>query len=362
MVKGPATVVVDGECRVLGSDVSGRMVKVRPGKALPFEPLKGCRLRVKLSRGGRMWMATPEEAGVSMWYDVARHVSALQSSNYNSDKKVAMVVMLAGDSDTGKSTLATYLANVALGNGLTPCIIDGDIGQGDLAPPTGIGAAVISETLTDLRDASATLYEFIGNTSPIGFEHLVAKKLRSILERTMLLGDVCIVNTDGYARGGGVQYKLMLANAIRPNMIVCLENSILLNTLKGGPWKVVSARASSQVAKTRLERRSRRLDQFLRHVGSGLTSADLSLVKFVYMDSIFSPSALDNPPIVQLKPENMARMFVGLGSNGLVTGFGIIAGIGSGKIDIQTDVAHFDRIYLSNIRLRRDMPLEIRIA
>lgn len=361
MVKGPATVVVDGECCVLGSNVSGRTVKVRSGKALPFEPLKGCRLRAKLGRGGRMWRASPEEAGVSMWHDVARHVSALGSNNNNNNKKI-VVVMLAGDSDTGKSTLATYLANVALGHGLTPCIIDGDIGQGDLAPPTGIGAAMLSEPITDLRDAYATLYEFIGSTSPAGFEHIVAKKLKSILERVMLLGNICIVNTDGYASDGGVQYKLMLADAIKPDIIVCLENPVLFNTLKGGPWKVVSARASSQVVKTRLERTSRRLDQFLRHIGTGLISADLSLIKFVYMDRLFSPSEMDNPPIVQLEPENMTRMFVGLGSNGTVAGFGIIVSIGSGKIDIQTDVAHFDRIYLSNVRLGSDMPVEIRIA
>lgn len=360
MVKGPATVVVYGECGVLGSSVSDRTVNVRPGKALPFEPLKGCRLRVKLSRGGKMWLALPEEAGVSMWHDVARHVFAMRSNNNNT--KVTMVVMIAGDSDTGKSTLATYLSNVALRNGVRPCIIDGDIGQGDLAPPTAIGAAVISKPLTDLRDACATLYEFIGNTSPVGFEHLVIKKLKSILQRTMLLGDICIVNTDGYASGCGVQYKLMLANAIKPDMIVCLDNSTLVNAFKGDPWKVISARASNQVAKTGLERRSRRLDQFLRHVGSGLISADLSLLKFVYMDRIFSPSFLDDPPILQLEPENMTRMFVGLGSSGLVAGFGIIMGVRSGKIDIQTDVAHFDTIYLSNIRLGRGMPVEIRIA
>ncbi len=361
MVKGPATVVVDGECHVLGSNVSGRTVKVRPGKVLPFEPLKGCRLRVKLGRGGRMWRAPPEEAGVSMWHDVARHITMLRSSNNNNRKSIA-VVMLAGDSDTGKSTLTTYLANVAIGHELTPCIIDGDIGQGDLAPPAGIGAVVLSEPLTDLRDACATLYEFIGSTSPVGFEHVVARKLRSILERTMLLGDICIVNTDGYTRDGGVQYKLVLADAIKPDVIICLENSILLNAFQGGPWKVVSARGSRQVVKTRFERRSRRLDQFLRHVGNGVISADLSLIKFIYLDRLFSPSELDNPPIVQLEPENMARMFVGLGSTGLVVGFGVIVRIGSGKIEIQTDVAHFDRIYLSNIRLVSDMPVEIRIA
>jgi polynucleotide 5'-hydroxyl-kinase GRC3/NOL9 len=288
-----------------------------------------------------------------MWHDVARNMSGLGSKK---------ILMLVGDSDTGKSTLAVYLTNVVLRQGLVPCVIDGDIGQGDLAPPAGIGAAVISKPVTDLRDAGATLYEFVGSTSPAGFEHIVAKRMRSILERARLLGDICIVNTDGYARNGGTQYKLMLANAIGPDMIVCLENLALSGALKRGPWKVVSAQASSQVSKTRRERTSRRLDQFLRHVGEGLATADLSQIKFVYMDRLFSASELEHPPIVQLEPENMTRMFVGLGSNGVVVGFGIIVGIEAGRIAIQTDVVNFDRVYLSNIRLAGDRPVEIRIA
>lgn len=354
MVKGPATVVVAGTCHVLGSDVSGMRIEVRAGKALPFEPGKNCRLRARLGRGGRMWKAPPAEAGVSMWHDVARHVYALGT------KKI--VVMLAGDNDTGKSTLAAYLANVALARGLVPCVIDGDIGQGDLAPPAGIGAAVISKPVTDLRHAAASLYEFVGSTSPAGFEQIVAKKLRSVLERARQLGDMCIINTDGYATDGGVRYKLMMARELEPDAIVCLENPALRTALQSGPWQVLPARASSQVSKTRYERRRRRLDQFLRYVGSGTSEIDLSQVKFVYMDRVFLPLELARPPITQLETENMARMFVGLGTNGIVKGFGVIADIVEDKVNIQTDIDHFDRIYLSNIRLGSDRPVEIRIA
>lgn len=357
MVKGPATVVVKGTCHILGSDVSDRRIEVKAGKALPFEPDRGCRLHARLGRGGRIWLADQRNAGVSMWHDVARQMMSVVAGG----RKIT--VMLAGDTDTGKSTLSAYLANVVIGHGLVACVIDGDIGQGDLAPPAGIGAAVLSRPLIDLRDAKATLYEFVGSTSPAGFEQIVAKRLRSILERARPLGDVCIVNTDGYARNGGIQYKLMLANVIEPDMVVCLENQVLLDALKRGPWRVLPARASSQVSKTMRERTSRRLDQFFRHIGSGLTTtADLSQVKFVYMDRLFSPSDLDHPPIMQLEPENMTRMFVGLGSNEVVTGFGIITKIKPEKIYIQTDVAHFDKVYLSNIRLGSDTPAEIRVA
>ena len=356
MVKGPATVTLDGTCHVLGSDVSGQTITIRVGKALPFEPRGRCRLRARLGRGGRMWLADSSAAGTSIWHDIARQVLAMAGG-----KKAT--VMLAGDTDTGKSTLSAYLANVALGTGLVPCIVDGDIGQGDLAPPASIGAAVLSRRVTDLRDVSASLYEFVGSTSPAGFECLVAKKLRSILDRASPLGDICIVNTDGYVRYGGVQYKLMIANELRPDAIACLgENPELLDAFGAGPWQVLRAKPSSQASKSRYERTSRRLDQFLRHVGSRSSAAERSQFKFVYMDRMFSPQELLRPPIIQLEPENLNRMFVGLGSNSLVAGFGIITGITQSSILVQTDVRSFDSVYLSNIRLGRDRADEIRIS
>ena len=353
MVKGPAKVAVDGTCHVLGSDVSGQAIKVRAGKALPFEPSSRCKLRARLGRGGRMWLTDPAEAGTSMWHDIAKQVSAL------AEKKIT--VMLAGDTDTGKSTFSAYLANVALSRQLVPCIIDGDIGQGDLEPPASIGAAALSGHVTDLRDTRASLFEFVGDISPVGFERLVTKKLRFILERAGPLGDIIIVNTDGYVRDAGVEYKLMIAKELQPDAIVCLgENPALLKALGDGPWQVLRARASSQASKSSFERTSGRLDQFLRHVGRGSSAVELRDLMFEYAEMLFSPSELHQPPIKQLEQQNLKRMFVGLGSGDRCTGFGIVTGITTSTIRVQTNVDYFDRIYLSNIRLDTRSAVEIR--
>jgi hypothetical protein len=62
----------------------------------------------------------------------------------------------------------------------------------------------------------------------------------------------------------------------------------------------------------------------------------------------------------------MKGMFVGLGSNKIVTGFGFIkninAGNNGGNIHIQTNISSFDTIYLSNIRLSSDRITEIWIT
>lgn len=360
MVKGPARVFVKGACHVLGSDVSGQIVKVRSGKALPFEPRnQRCRLQAQLGYGARLWWADSKQAGISMWRTLSEQVLTLAAN-----KKTITTVMLVGDTDTGKSTLSLYLANMAIRNGLIPSIIDGDIGQGDLAPPTAIGAAVLSKQLVDLRDVNASQFEFIGGISPIGFESLIAKKLRSILDRirTSSLANICIVNTDGYVRNSGLQYKAMIAEELQPDAVICLgENMELFDRQRqheAVSYQILSARRSSQVYKSRFERLNRRLDQFLRFVGHGSSIAKLSNIKFDYMNELISPTDLFNqlPSKRRLETESMRGMFVGLGSNGSVMGFGIIINVNleNNIIHTQTNINSFDTTYLSNLRLGGD--------
>jgi polynucleotide 5'-hydroxyl-kinase GRC3/NOL9 len=365
MVKGPARVFVKGACHVLGSDVSGQTVKVRAGKALPFEPNdRWCKLQARLGYGARIWWTDPKVAGTSMWRSVAEQVYAMAAG-----KKTTTKVMLIGDTDTGKSTLAIYLANMAMSRGLVPIVIDGDIGQGDLAPPTAIGAAVLSKQVVDLRDVNINnnLFEFLGSISPIGFEGLIAKKLRSLLDRSGPVADLCIINTDGYVKNDGLQYKAMIAEELHPDVIICLGEDVLLlllDMLKIKSYQILYASPSSQAYKSRLERLSRRRDQFLRYVGNGSYTVNLSQVKFDYMNNFLLQSNLLQPPIKQLEPENIMGMFVGLGSKGNVLGFGVIRNVspGNGILQIQTAINSFDTIHLSNIRLSSDKIMEVRIT
>ncbi|MDQ3835460.1 MAG: hypothetical protein M3270_00800 [Thermoproteota archaeon] len=362
MVKGPARVFVKGACHVLGSDVSGRIVKVRAGKALPFEPRnRWCRLQARLGFGARLWWADPVHAGTSMWRGLFEQVSALAA-----DKKT-ITVMLIGDTDTGKSTLSIYLANMAMRSGLVPSVIDADIGQGDLAPPSVIGAAVLSKQMVDLRDVNTCHFEFVGSISPTGFEDLIARKMRFILDRTRKSPtNICIINTDGYVRDGGEEYKAMIAEELQPDAIICLGESMefVNRQPRAGSWQILHAMPSTQAYKSRLERINRRLDQFLRYIGNGSSIANLSKIKFNYMDKIYLSSDLVQPQIKQLELVNMRGMFVGLGSKRNIVGFGVIidVSLANDTIYAQTNIDSFDTVYLSNIRLSGDRIVEIRIT
>ncbi len=343
MVKGSATVRVDGICRVLGMDVSGKTVHVRSGRILPFEPATDCILEVL---GGEIWDAEPYGAGTAMWTGLVKRILGTNRRR--------IVVMILGATDTGKSTLSTYIANVAVERGLYPCIIDGDIGQGDLAPPTAIGATLIHDQMVDLRDAAAEYYEFVGSVTPASSERLVACRMKSMLRRTRHLSNMHIINTDGYIADGGEAYKRMLTRALAPDVVVFLGRRSSAPSLSGGSWRFLYARSSVQGAKTHSDRIGRRMDQFMRHLGEGVASLRADSVQFIYKAKPVSHSR-----IVHLFTQpSIEGMFVGLGQLGTVTGFGTIEGLDE-EVRIRTGVKYFDTVYLSNIALRGGMEIRL---
>jgi polynucleotide 5'-kinase involved in rRNA processing len=60
----------------------------------------------------------------------------------------------------------------------------------------------------------------------------------------------------------------------------------------------------------------------------------------------------------------MKGMFVGLGSDGNIAGFGVIidVNLSDGTIHTQTNINSFNTIYLSNVRFSSDRIMEIRIT
>ena len=358
MVKGPATVIVQGSCHILGSDVSDQTISVRAGKALPFELTGRCKLYAKLGSGGRLWTADPITAGTSLWRNITRKIFV------RTNHQKTITVILIGDVDTGKSTLSTYLVNIALAYKLKPCIIDADIGQGDLAPPTAIGAATPSKQIVDLRDACASLFEFVGSISPAGIEHFMTMKLRSIVERSSQLGNFIIINTDGYVRNGGIAYKTHMVEMLKPDILVCLGESLaLFDILKSRSWRVLRAPASSQTYKSRIERIGRRFDQFSRYIGNGKKNVDIKQIKFVYMEKIISTlEGLQSTTVIQSELSDVKGMFVGLGFRNEIRGFGLIESITDNSMYIQTDVQDFDIVYLSKVRLIKDIERSDHVA
>lgn len=353
LVKGPARVRCEGNVTVLGTNVDGEVI-IRASKVLPFEVNGPSKINVGISRGGSYRMVKDgDRIGVSIWKGVADKI------RHRSKR-----VMLVGATDTGKSTLTTFLSNTAHANGLKIGVIDGDVGQGDLAPPGCIGAALIRKQFLDLRDIDAEYYAFIGSISPMGIEKLVIDSMKQILDKMVARSDVCVINTDGYVDEYGMNYKIALAEALKPDLIVYIGE----HTRKFDGFEVVHVNAPSGITKTRAEREGRRLAQYARFVGNGEGERSVYVAKknFVFMGKVYDQSIFkDNLIKIQnfmLPSDVMKGMFVGLAIGDDVKGFGVVTKIANGKISVKTAYrCKFDTIMLSTIGLARNMRREYQI-
>jgi polynucleotide 5'-hydroxyl-kinase GRC3/NOL9 len=320
------------------------------GKILPFEINSDSKIIIKLSEGGESWVTDYFSAGTAIWQDVIEKIFV---------EKVRTILII-GDTDTGKSTLATYILNLALKNAYRPGIIDADIGQGDLAPPNAIGSAVVKEQITDLREVNGQFFEFIGNTSPLGFEDIIIKAVKSALTKIHAYCNLCIINTDGYILNKGIDYKIKMSEELQPDIIICLGELPVFYRFKVKTSSLILyGRSPCKMKKSRNERSERRLNQFLRYIRkhgkNKITSRELKRTKFVYRGITYSRIRRDNHSFlllgrrsIRLEPKKLVDMFVGLGFQENIVGFGIITTISPYRISIQTTTFTFNKVYLSS--------------
>jgi len=393
LVRGPASVKAESKgSSVLGIHIEiGDKIVVRKNKVLPFEADEDVSLIVALGEKGESWI-THDKVGMRIWKDLEEKVF----TNFESGKRKLMII---GETDSGKSTLTSYLVNIALMRGLKVIIIDGDIGQGDLAPPGCIGATIVRNKIYDLRDLRAEIFGFLGFTSPRYVRDLIIKRMKKTIsyieEREH---DLCIINTDGYVTDEGMDYKIDMVHELKPDIVICFKeiDKELFKRFKdfdNAPI-VISADKPEGVVKSLSERSERRLSQYFRFLKDGkdlriglkriklsfmgdfyennLSDIELKEIVQRLSSNILFAKRADNKMIVFRSDINdvieisgrftifnqssLKGMFVGLGSND-VFGFAQINKLHQNQIiTINTNFkGKFDTLFLSTIRISPDL-------
>ncbi|MEM2923831.1 MAG: Clp1/GlmU family protein [Candidatus Nitrosocaldus sp.] len=352
LLKGRATAKCKGRVTILGMDVDGREVRVRQGKVLPIEVHGSATISLSIEgdEGGYSIADKDSRVGTCIWQNV---IDAIRDSR---PKRI----MLVGATDTGKSTLATYISNIAVVEGLSVDIVDSDIGQGDIAPPACMGSCMVREQILDLRDLDADEYYFIGRVTPAGVEdHLI----RGIMHLINPFADMVVVNTDGYVSEQGLRYKARMAEAIGADLIVMLGNEGNIDVPKA---RIVRVDASSKVQKSRDERIARRIEQYRRFLAGGrqvrfrTKSKEFTMLCSRRVTFMHDNMVVDDAMIV---PNDMlAGMFVALAFMDRVMGFAILDRVEGSSVTIITNYeGEFNRVMLSNIKLSRDISVEHRL-
>src|SRR5262249_17742926 len=137
----------------------------------------------------------------------------------------ARVVLLLGESDTGKTPLVALLASALLEEGRSGGIVDADLGQSEIGPPTTVGLGRPRAPLDRLADAEIAGLYFVGATSPRNHVAETVLGTRRMTDRALGLGiDRVIVDTSGLVHGElGRALKQAKIDLVAPDVILCLQ-------------------------------------------------------------------------------------------------------------------------------------------
>jgi len=254
LVDGPASIdIISGDVEVLAAPIKkGTRIIVREGKRIPLEVKSNASFEIMLGEG-----ASYEEVEGSTipenWEKTTREIVSEASS------KRQFLTTVMGEVDSGKTSFCTYLANMAIREKLKVAIIDGDLGQSDIGPPSTVGYSILKGYVKDLFDVNAEDAYFIGLTSPGIATKEVIEGLLKLKQKVMKQkAELIIVNTDGWIEGeDAASYKLRLVDSLKPDVVVGIQqNDELLHILSGiGNAKVYIVDSPSAIKKRDREKR-----------------------------------------------------------------------------------------------------------
>jgi len=225
VVVGPASFeLIEGEASVLGASLDPSRNIVARGKQTPVEIHSTSSFRISLG----------EDASVEELDGSTIPLSWREAGSALVELGEGLVVVIGG-ADTGKTTLCTYLSNFLILKNRQVAVVDADIGQTDLGPPTTMAAGEVKTNVVNLSQVNPSERLFIGLTSPSHARGKVIRSVKRLVDYHTEPGKTVIVNTDGWiAENDAVQYKLQMLDELEPDITLGIGGSEISPILQAG--------------------------------------------------------------------------------------------------------------------------------
>jgi len=293
IVRGPATLsLIDGHASILGAPLEKSPIVIQRGKQLPIESIGQAEIEIALESTA----AIVEIEGSSLprsWKNVVDSLEAM-------GKRTTMII---GPSGVGKSALCTYLVNELIKRRCNVRVIDADIGQADIGPPTTVASSAPTMPRPTLSHLEPDRIFFVGHNTPSFVQSQVLHGIKHMLKSEQT--DVTVINTDGWVRDSeAIHYKTRLISAVKPDILLGIGSRSSLNPIlrltKTDSIIVESSRAV--LPRTRSERKQIRKSGYQRFLTNGtLHTFKLDSTKLRLRKSIrhaFSKGNLDCTNVV----------------------------------------------------------------
>ena len=138
----------------------------------------------------------------------------------------ARVTVVIGASDAGKTTLVAALASELASRGARVGVVDSDVGQSEIGPPTTVGLGRILARVARLSDSELIAFQFVGVSSPARDIRGVVAAARRMVDRARAERlERVLVDTSGLVLGWpGHLLKQRKIEAVDPDLLLVLEH------------------------------------------------------------------------------------------------------------------------------------------
>ncbi len=189
----------------------------------------------------------------------------------------ARVIVVIGGNDTGKTTLVTRLASELARRGSTVGVVDADLGQSDIGPPTTVGLGRVRAPIAQLTQAEVVALRFVGVTSPARCVHETAEVTARLAAHALRSGcDRLVVDTCGLVDGDvGRALKRSKMERVAPDLVIALQRAdecepILGDCAEAGRMAIVRLPAEPTTPRSANARRRHRERMLAEHLAGAM--------------------------------------------------------------------------------------------
>lgn len=206
--------VKDGKISISGGlHEKGSKLVVPRAKSLPLEAETDAVIEYTLGESGNV-ERLPGRTISREWDDLVADIL----------REKPHLIMVIGNVDVGKTFFTTYVANTLLKHGVRVAVLDGDVGQSDIGPPSTIGIGIFERPVGLLHEVPTRAAHFVGAMSPANHMLEFIVGMKKLVELGLKEADVVIVNTPGWISGGpGRALQLNVMELLNPNLLVALQ-------------------------------------------------------------------------------------------------------------------------------------------
>jgi polynucleotide 5'-hydroxyl-kinase GRC3/NOL9 len=254
-----------------------------------------------------------------------------------SSKGTALII---GTTDSGKSTLARFLTETLVSDGITVSFVDADIGQSSLGLPGTISAKAFIEK-KDIFTFSFESMSFIGTVNPATNISQIIQTTKRMVNNNSKKAEVTLIDTTGLVSGDrGRLLKLGKIDAINPDHTIALQRSDELEHIleHAHTSRIQRIKVSRMVKKRTYDERYRyreeKFDQYFEasHISEFILY--FHEAKFMYANKLIHPKdQVFSPGTV-----------IGLNRDGDTRALGIISDVDENSINFRAPIESLKNI------------------